>query len=508
MKEYKTIRNTMANLSSRLWGIVSVYLFIPLYIRYFGEEAYGLVSFFATLQATMNLLGLGLSGTLRREFATGNNDNENKSYKYKLLRGTELIYGGIAILIVIITMISSGYISNSWFNLVALNPEVVQTTLSLMGISIGIQLITNLYHGCLLGLNKQVKANIYYLLWASGKSIGSVLILALISPSLVYFYMCHIFFDVIYFVLIRVMVIKSLKNSMLKWTYRDFKMLEKIWKYSLGLLTISLISVVTRQLDKTIISKFLSLTELGAYNLSITLGQVTAIISSALSITLFTNFTKMYSLKQKKELTSYFLKYNKIVSLIIISMGSYIAIYSRELMLFWTGNYVLVESIGYGTSFVVMGTVFSSLQELPYSFVLAHSDTKINRSMGIYSLPFIIIMPFIAIRLNGIQGAAISYLTIMFLQTMAYIYLVYRKYIGNKVFSWMVKQYIIPTMIMLSIAWFSKIIISGYEWTPMKMVLYAVFVGGITLIGVLAINYREIIEKFIISKRKERIGGE
>ena len=95
-------KNSIANLVSRIWSMISVFLFIPMYISILGEEAYGLVSFFATIQFVMNLLGLGLSSTLRREFATGNNDDKNKVYKYKLLRSVELIYSLIAISIIMV----------------------------------------------------------------------------------------------------------------------------------------------------------------------------------------------------------------------------------------------------------------------------------------------------------------------------------------------------------------------------------------------------------------------
>ncbi|WP_241194036.1 hypothetical protein [Pseudomonas synxantha] len=42
---------------------------LPLYIKYMGAEAYGLVGFFTMLQAWFNLLDLGLTPTIGRETA-------------------------------------------------------------------------------------------------------------------------------------------------------------------------------------------------------------------------------------------------------------------------------------------------------------------------------------------------------------------------------------------------------------------------------------------------------
>lgn len=48
-----------------LMGLV----FVPLYIKFLGMEAYGLIGFFATLQALFSILDLGLGATLNRELA-------------------------------------------------------------------------------------------------------------------------------------------------------------------------------------------------------------------------------------------------------------------------------------------------------------------------------------------------------------------------------------------------------------------------------------------------------
>ena len=43
--------------------------FIPLYIKYLGIEAYGLIGIFALLQAWLALLDMGMTPTLSREMA-------------------------------------------------------------------------------------------------------------------------------------------------------------------------------------------------------------------------------------------------------------------------------------------------------------------------------------------------------------------------------------------------------------------------------------------------------
>ena len=52
-----------------LWSVVSVYLFIPIYLTFLGPEAYGLIGFYTTLLGVLAFTDLGLTATLNREMA-------------------------------------------------------------------------------------------------------------------------------------------------------------------------------------------------------------------------------------------------------------------------------------------------------------------------------------------------------------------------------------------------------------------------------------------------------
>ena len=155
----KVTANTISNIATKLWSLISIYLFIPLYIKILGEAAYGLVSIFSTLQATLNILGIGLANTLGREFATGETTVENNTKRYKLLKSTELIYFFISFLIVAICFLGSDFIANDWLNIENLDNALVTRIIFLMGISIAFQLLAHLYSGCLLGMQHQVLSN-------------------------------------------------------------------------------------------------------------------------------------------------------------------------------------------------------------------------------------------------------------------------------------------------------------------------------------------------------------
>ncbi|MHC4521753.1 MAG: polysaccharide biosynthesis protein, partial [Planctomycetota bacterium] len=65
--------------------------FIPLYIRYLGMEAYGLIGLFAMLQAWLTLLDMGMAPTLSREMARFGGGSHSVQSIRDLLRSIEII---------------------------------------------------------------------------------------------------------------------------------------------------------------------------------------------------------------------------------------------------------------------------------------------------------------------------------------------------------------------------------------------------------------------------------
>ncbi len=61
--------NIAAGYASQLWTALIGIVLMPLYLKYMGSEAYGLVGFFVMLQAIFIMLDLGLTPTVAREAA-------------------------------------------------------------------------------------------------------------------------------------------------------------------------------------------------------------------------------------------------------------------------------------------------------------------------------------------------------------------------------------------------------------------------------------------------------
>src|SRR3569832_2499673 len=61
--------NILANYASQIYITLATILIVPLYVRYMGAEAYGLVGFFTKVQLWFQLLDAVLSPTMALESA-------------------------------------------------------------------------------------------------------------------------------------------------------------------------------------------------------------------------------------------------------------------------------------------------------------------------------------------------------------------------------------------------------------------------------------------------------
>src|SRR6478736_2251001 len=90
--------NILANYASQMYVAAAGFLLTPIYIRYMGSEAYGLVSLFVTLQAWFQLLDFGISPTLARETARRRAAPQLRQTIRALLRTLEIPFAVLALL--------------------------------------------------------------------------------------------------------------------------------------------------------------------------------------------------------------------------------------------------------------------------------------------------------------------------------------------------------------------------------------------------------------------------
>ena len=276
------IKNIFANFIGRFWGYLSAFLFTPIYIKLLGVESYSIISFSLVLSGFMFVLGAGLSTTLTREFALKTNSNNDKVNAIKTF---ELFYYFISLVILLLFFTFSEFISHNWLNLDKVSPDDVSFLLKIIGFGISFQLLCEFYIGGFMGLEKQLKANKYQIIWGVFRN-GIVIIPIYFFPSLKLYFIWQSIITIIYALVLRYNLIKELKVQIpiFRKPVFDKSVLKNTWKFAAGIFLVSLVASFNTQMDKLAISKLLPINILGYYTLAISLAQSISLILPATAL--------------------------------------------------------------------------------------------------------------------------------------------------------------------------------------------------------------------------------
>ena len=132
---------------------------IPIYLKYLGPDAFGLIGVYTLLQSWFNLLDLGVSPTLTRTLAQHKDNKENHSLLTSLLRSFELIVLTFSISLLFLFFLYVDELSTNWLTSEALSNNTISDIFVIFLITIFFRLFETLYKSCLIGLQKHILLN-------------------------------------------------------------------------------------------------------------------------------------------------------------------------------------------------------------------------------------------------------------------------------------------------------------------------------------------------------------
>lgn len=443
------LKNIIANFVGRFWGILSGFLFIPLYIHYLGFESYSVISFALVLTGLMAVLDAGLSATLSREFARTDQSGNEKVKTFKTLETVYLILVSFAILIV---FSFSGLIADKWLKLSSFRPAEISFFLKVISFDIGFQLLLRFYMGGLLGLEQQVKANILLVFWGMLRN-GLVIAPMIFKPDLTLFFIWQAVSTLLFTVLMRAALSHKLFGAWkITKPVMEKEVLQNTWQFAGGMLLISLVAALNSQMDKLAISKLLSLESLGYYTLAVSLASGLVVLVNPVSVASLPRFTFLYSEGKNKEAASLFQKINTAVSVIVFSVMANIIFFRKELIWLWTGKMELAENSGNILAVLAVSYAMLSYVMIAYNIAIANGYTKLNNVLGIFSL-FLTLPGYWAITgYYGAEGAALVFCMVQTIITVVYIYFINKKYLKIKLSNIYFRELFLPLCISLVIA--------------------------------------------------------
>lgn len=474
-------KNIIANAIGRVWGIISVYLFIPLYLKYLGIEAYGLVGFYSTLIGILTFADIGLTATLSREMARLSIQKETENERKNIIRTYEIIYCNISILLALIIWLLSPIIANRWLNASALSIDSVTSAIRLMGIAIALQMPAHLYSGGLLGLQKQVLSNSIQIGWGLMRGVGSVLILWLVSPTIIAFASWQIISNLFYCVAVRTSLWRALPFSIYKPHFSSI-VIRNTWRYASGMAGLSFLAAIIKQTDKLVVSNMLPLETFGLYSLASSLAIAPLILAGPIGIAIFPRLTGSVACGDVSNLKRLYHQACKLVSVTVFPAALTLSIYADKFIYAWTGSLDAAKKVGMVASLLILGSVIQAISVIPYYLALSHGNVKINLFLNIAIVLLITPLLILLITKYGIIGGGLSWLIMNIITLPIYMYYLHRSFLPDEINRWIIRDVGIPIIIATPIIVLSRILFN-YQIGRMMILVHMGIVWCISVIA-------------------------
>lgn len=422
---------------ARAWGFISIYLFVPLYLKLLGIDAYGLVGFYSTLLGILAFADMGFSATLNREMARLSVREDSADEMRDLLRTYELTYFYISSFLAFAIWVSSPLIAEYWLRSAVLSVEEITSAIRLMGIAIAFQLPSGLYIGGLMGLQKQVQANFIQIAWGVFRGGGTVLALWLFSPTIYVFALLQVMSNCIYCYFARQNLWRALSfDAELPRPKFTWKVFRNTWHYAAGMAGMALVSTLLMQTDKLVVSKMLSLEMLGYYTLAGALSVVPLMLASPIASAVFPRLTGLVAEGDRTGFTQLYHRTCELVAVAIIPAGLTIVFFSSDCIFVWTGSAITAQRAGFVAAILLLGQLLQAITIVPYYLALAHGDVRLNLQIGIFSVVLITPLLIFLVMSHGIVGAGFSWLLMNICTLPPYMYFLHRRFLPGELLRW------------------------------------------------------------------------
>jgi len=475
--------NVVANFVGSFSNVAFAIIFTPFYIEFLGIEAYGLIGFYITLQASVSFLEMGLSRACNRELARYSGLGES-SYQImrNILRSLEVIYWIVAIIIGIGITLAAPWIASSWLESTVISNEKLEDVLILLAWVIALYWPVGLYSGVLMGLQRQVlmnvaKVGISFLNWG-----GAAMILWLVQPDIEIFFQWQLLVSLCATGLFVTLAWRVIPSSGHKACFsRDA--IKNIIPFAAGVGGNEVLAVILLQVDKLILSAILPLKQFGIYMLATMIANVASTLASPFSTAVFPRFSQLVGGSTSlQDISDLYHKGCQMVSVIIVPFSLTIAFFAFDVLHVYTNSAELAKEAASVLSVLVVAKMLHASIQIPYAMQLAYGWVKLSIYINIASVLWIIPAVYFLTSWYGTAGAALAWLVVAIGYVCIQMPLMHRKLLVGEWFLWAKNSLIMPV---LSVATFLIIVRSFVDELPSERWVQGCLIVGFCIISMI-----------------------
>lgn len=483
--------NITANFIGQIFTSLVGFIFIPIYIQYLGVESYGLIGIFSIITAWFSILDAGLSPALIREMALFTGGKHNPYSIRTLLFSVEYFFLIVAIIIFLLLLFASNWISIYWIHSKSNSSDIIQKSIILMGVMFSLKFFESIYKNSIIGLQYQVQINMYEIITSLIKAIGAFLLLKYVSPSLLIFFSWQLFLSIAYILFLKYKINFLLPAAESKINFSLTSLLS-LKSFAGGMMIMVILSLFQTQVDKILLSKILSLNEFGLYTLTFTAAGALMVLTSPVSQALYPRMNQVFQKGDQREFMFLYHIGNQIILILFGSASILLFFFPKLFLLFWTNNPDITSNSFSLLSLVALGFFFSGINTMSFTAVLTYSNLQsanyIKIFLVIISIPAILYF----VPTYGSKAAAIIWLFGSLVNYICTLFIFFNKIDVSEWVYWFVYDFLFPILPILLVLIVSKLFIPEISSRFVAgVILFVLFLGCVILSAFFSIDVRQ-----------------
>ncbi len=463
---------------------------VPFYIKFLGVEGYGLVGFYASLQAIFNsFLDFGFSVTINRELARYAVSVDKINQTRDLVRTMEIGYWFIGLILGALVCLCAPLISIYWLHSVNIPSDVIRNVVVIMGFITFVQWPLTLYQGGLMGMQKMVLLNGVNAFITLLRGVGGVLLLWLFSSSLFIFFLWQLLVITLQVILTTYLFWNNLPPSDHAPVF-SLPLLKSVWRFAAGITATSFFSFFLDYGDRVILSKILSLENFGYYSLATTLNDQLQLVNAQIYRALFPRFSSLAEANAVEALRDLYHKSSQFATVVLLPIAGTAVVFSSTLILLWTQDPIIANNVALIASFLFVGTILANLAGIPHALTLAYGWV----SFGFYRslIAFLVLIPLtitLSLKFAGV-GAALAWVLFNLLNFIFVPWVVHQRILKGELKNWLLIDVGIPTFTSIAVLAITRWIVS--DNLPSIQSIFVIFCVTSATFGFAVLAAKEI----------------
>lgn len=446
-------RNIIANYISQLYASLAGILMVPLYVRYMGIEAYGLVGFYAMLQGWFMLLDMGLTPALSREAARFNGGATSALDLRRLVRSLEGVFvavGGIALLAMIA---ATDVTARNWLKVEVLELSEVRNAIALMAAIVVLRWICGLYRGLINGFE--------HIVWLSGfNAVIATLRFVLVVPYLIYAGSTPTHFFVYQFVIAAVeLAILAGKTYRLLpsvdvagWLRWEWSPLKQIMVFAASAAFTSTVWVLVMQADKLLLSGLIPLSQYAVYTMGVLVASGITMLSGPVTGAVLPRLVRLNAEGDETGLLRLYRASTQLMAVVTIPIVLILAFFPVQVLLMWTGDIRISTEAAPVLALYAVGNGILALAGFTYLLQVARGNLSLHIVGNLIFVMLFLPSLYYAVTCYGIVGAGYAWISANLLPFLFWLPVVHRRFLKGVHLQWLFEDILPIALLPLIIA--------------------------------------------------------